>query len=161
MAHEGLATYLNDHLAGATAGLKLAELAANEHRSDAHGAFFAELVADIKVDYDVLAGIMDRINVEKSATKSALVEIGSAVMQPKFTGANDAMNAFITVETLSIGVEGKVCMWRALISVDDSNATLARVELEELLERAEDQRSRLEAKRLELAPEALAHTAPV
>ncbi len=157
MPHDGLATYLNDHLAGATAGVKLAELAAEEHQQDEHGQFFGQLASDIKLDYEALGVIMAALNTGKSAVKSALAEIGSAVMQPKFTGGDDAMNVFITLETLSIGVEGKACMWRALKTIE-GDPTLDGVKLDELIERAEDQRGRIEAKRLEMAPEALAHT---
>ncbi len=65
------------------------------------------------------------------------------------------------LETLSIGVEGKVCMWKALKLVEDAYPSLAAFGIDELLARAEDQRSRLEAKRLEIAPQALAHTVAV
>ena len=36
MAYEGLDVYLTDHLAGATAGVNLAQMAGQEHRSDEH-----------------------------------------------------------------------------------------------------------------------------
>jgi hypothetical protein len=157
MPYEGLATYLNDHLAGATAGLKLAQLGAEEHQNNEHGAFFAELASEIKLDYDVLAVIMSALNAEESAAKAALAEIGSAIMQPKFKGDDDALNVFVTLETLSIGVEGKACMWRALKTIDD-DPTLDGVQLDELIERAESQRSRIEERRIAVAPQALAHT---
>lgn len=159
MPYQGLETYLNDHLAGATAGRNLAQMAAEEHRQTAHGAFFAEIAEDIALDYEALAVIVDGMHVERSATKAAAAEIGSKLMKPKFTsGDDDELNAFVTLETLSIGVEGKACMWRALKTVDDSDAVLAGVKLDELLERAQDQRARIEEKRLEIAPQALAHT---
>jgi hypothetical protein len=155
--YEGLTTYLNDHLAGATAGLKLAQLGADEHQNSEYGAFFAEIASEIKLDYDVLTVIMGALNAEPSATKSALAEVGSAIMQPKFTGGDDALNVFVTLETLSIGVEGKACMWRALKTIAD-DPTLDGVQLDELIERAEDQRARIETKRIAVAPQALAHT---
>jgi hypothetical protein len=159
MPYSGLETYLNDHLAGATAGMNLAEMAAEEHRGDPHGAFFAEIAADIRTDYAALVVIVDGMNVEKSATKTAAAELGSKLMKPKFTsGDDDELNAFVTLETLSIGVEGKVCMWKALKTVEDTDAVLGGADLDELLARAEDQRGRIEAKRLEMAPLALAHT---
>jgi hypothetical protein len=137
-------------------------MASEEHRGDTHGAFFAEIAQDIRTDYAALAVIVGAMNVEKSATKTAAAEIGSKLMKPKFTGGDDdELNAFVTLETLSIGVEGKACMWRALKTVDGSDAVLGGADIDELIARAEDQRSRIEAKRLELAPQALAHTAPV
>ena len=162
MAYQGLDVYLTDHLAGATAGVNLSRMAAEEHKSDEHGQFFGEIASEIKTDYETLERLLDEMGVERSATKTAAAEIGSKMMAPKFTGGDDdELNAFITLETLSIGVEGKVCMWKAIATVGDSNATLENYDLGELIARGESQRERIEAKRLELAPQALAHTANV
>jgi hypothetical protein len=159
MAYQGLDVYLNDHLAGATAGLQLAQTAADEHRADEHGPFFGEIASDIKQDHETLERLVEEVATDKSAIKTALAEIGTKLMEPKFTGGeDDELNAFITLETLSIGVEGKLCMWKALKLVEDSNPTLASFDLDGLIERAQSQRGRLEDKRLEIAPRALAHT---
>ena len=157
MAYHGLDTYLTDHLAGATAGLNLVQLAAKEHQGDEHGEFFGQLAIEIREDYETLERLMEGLAVEKSAIKTAAAEVGTKVMSPKFTsGDDDAMNAFITLETLSIGVEGKTCMWTALSKVDDP--TLASFDIDDLIARAQDQRARIEEQRLAIAPQALTHT---
>jgi len=157
MAYHGLETYLSDHFAGATAGLNLARLAATEHQGDEHGAFFGQLASEIREDYETLERLIQGVAAEKSATKAALAEVGSKLMAPKFTsGDDDALNAFITLETLSIGVEGKRCMWKALSCVDDP--TLEGFDMDALIARAESQRERIEEQRLAIAPQALAHT---
>ncbi|MEA2274469.1 MAG: hypothetical protein QOI98_3177 [Solirubrobacteraceae bacterium] len=162
MAYEGLEVYLTDHLAGATAGVNLSQMAAEEHRSDEHGPFFGEIASEIKADFETLERLVDELGVGKSATKTAAAEIGSKVMAPKFVGGDDdELNAFITLETLSMGVEGKVCMWKALKTVADAYPTLESYDLDELIARGESQRGRIEAERLEIAPQALAHTANV
>jgi hypothetical protein len=158
MAYHGLDVYLNDHLAGGTAGVNLAQMAAEEHRSDEHGAFFGEIASEIRKDHDTLESIMAALNTDESATKVAAAEIGSKMMAPKFKGTEDQLNAFVTLETLSIGVEGKHCLWTALRTISDDLPELADYDIDELIERARDQRGRIEAKRLELAPQALAHT---
>jgi hypothetical protein len=156
MAYHGLDTYLTDHLAGATAGLNLVRIAASEHQADEHGEFFGELAIEIREDYETLERLLDGMAVDKSATKTALAEVGTKVMSPKFTGDDDALNAFITLETLSIGVEGKHCMWKALRCLDDP--TLDSFDIDKLIERAQSQRERIEERRLAVAPQALAHT---
>lgn len=162
MAYHGLDTYLNDHLAGATAGVNLAEMAAEEHKQDDHGMFFGQLASDIRTDFATLESVMEELAVDKSATKTAAAEVGSKVMSSKFTGGDDDdLNAFVALETLSIGVEGKLCMWKALKTVADGYPALGALDIDDLMARAEDQRARIEAKRLETAPSALAHTAPV
>jgi hypothetical protein len=156
MAYHGLETYLTDHLAGATAGLNLARLAATEHQGDEHGEFFGQLAIEIREDYETLEQLVESLATDKSATKTALAEVGSKLMAPKFTGDDDEFNAFITLETLSIGVEGKRCMWLALRTIEDP--TLDGLDIDALVERAEDQRARIEEQRLAVAPQALAHT---
>jgi hypothetical protein len=162
MAYQGLEVYLTDHLAGGTAGVNLAEMAAEEHRSDEHGAFFGEITSEIKADHETLERMIAELGVQKSATKAAAAEVGSKIMAPKFVGGDDdQLNAFITLETLSMGVEGKVCMWKALKTVEDAYPTLKNYDLDELIARGESQRERIEATRLQIAPQALAHTANV
>lgn len=156
MAYQGLDTYLNDHHAGATAGVNLARMAADEHQQHEHGPFFNELSHEIQVDHETLDQMMAKLGVEKSATKTAAAEVGSKLMAPKFTGTEDDLNAFVTCETLSIGVEGKLCMWKALKCVADADAAFEEFDLDDLIARAQSQRDRIEAKRLELAPAALA-----
>jgi hypothetical protein len=158
MAYHGLDVYLNDHLSGATAGVNLAQLAAEEHRQDEHGQFLGEIASEIKQDYETLEQLLEAMGTEKSAGKAALAEVGSKVMATKFTGEDDQLNAFVTLETLSIGVEGKVCMWKALQRVEDAYPALASLDIDELISRGESQRDRIEAKRLDLATQALAHT---
>jgi hypothetical protein len=156
MADQGLDTYLNDHHAGATAGVNLARMAADEHQQHEHGPFFNELAHEIKTDHDTLEALMEKLGVDKSASKSALAEVGSKLMAPKFTGTEDGLNAFVTCETLSIGVEGKLCMWKALRCVEGEHPAFEDFDLDELMARAQSQRDRIETKRLELAPAALA-----
>jgi hypothetical protein len=160
MAYESIEVYLNDHLAGATAGVNLVEQAADRHRSDELGEFFAPLAAEIKADYETLEGLIEDMGADKSATKTALAEIGSKLAAPKFDSegaGNEHLGDFVTLETLSIGVEGKRCMWSALKTVADAYPELQALDLDDLESRAQDQRGRIESKRNELAPLALAH----
>jgi hypothetical protein len=159
MAYSALDTYINDHLAGATAGTNLAKIASEEHQTDEHGPFFSEIYAEIRADFDTLQELASALGVEESASKGALAEIGSKVMAPKFTaGDDDELNAFVTLETLSIGVEGKVCMWKALKTVAGDYSAFEQFDVDELLARAEGQREKIEAQRQRLAPQALKHT---
>src|SRR5687767_61849 len=130
MAYQALEVYLTDHLAGATAGVNLAQMAADEHRSDEHGAFFGEIASEISADHETLEQLVAALGVEKSATKTAAAEIGSKMMAPKFVGGDDdELNAFITLETLYMGIEGKISMWKALKTVEDAYPTLAAYDL--------------------------------
>jgi hypothetical protein len=160
MAYESLEVYLNDHLAGATAGVNLVEQAVDRHRSDELGEFFGPLASEIKADHDRLENLIAEMNIDKSATKAALAEVGSKLAAPKFTAegaGNEHLGDFITLETLSMGVEGKRCMWSSLKQVADAYPELQGLDLDDLEARAQDQRSRIEDKRLEIAQVALTH----
>jgi len=162
VAYESIEVYLNDHLAGATAGVNLIEQAADRHRSDELGEFFAPLAVEIKADHATLERLIEDMGVAKSASKTALAEVGSKIAAPKFTAkgaGNEHLGDFVTLETLSIGVEGKRCMWVALQTVTDAYPELQALDLSELESRAQGQRERLENKRNETAPLALTHQA--
>ena len=161
MAYSGLDTYLNDHIAGAIAGVNLAKMAAEEHQTDEHGPFFSEIYAAIQADFDTLQQLAKSLGVDESASKSALAEIGSKVMAPKFTGGeDDELNAFVTLETLSIGIEGKVCMWKALKTVESEYAAFKEFDIDELVARGISQREKIEEQRQKVAPLALTESVP-
>lgn len=161
MAYDSIQAYLTDHLAGATAGVEVVETATKEYKNREVGEFFSALAIEIKKDYGTLEDVMQTMGVEESGLKSTLAEMGAAIAKPKFKGMGDDnrdLGPFNSLEALSVGVHGKACMWKALITVADSYDGLKEFDLDALKARAEDQLDRIEAKRLELAPKALTPT---
>ena len=59
------------------------------------------------------------------------------------------------LEALSLGVEGKASLWKALRRTHGDDPRLRDVDLAALLERAQSQRRRLERQRVRAADEAL------
>lgn len=158
MADAPLHVYLNDHLAGATAGTDLVKQAAEQHEGTEIGEFFATLSDEIGADYNTLTVLIDRLGVDTDPTKDKIAALGIKITEPKFSGdtvGSADFGAFITLETLSIGVEGKLCMWKALKVIEGEVPELADTSLDTLIERAGDQRSRIEDKRLQWALRAL------
>jgi hypothetical protein len=157
MADQPLHVYLNDHLAGATAGVDLVKQAAERHDGEL-GEFFAQLADEITGDYNTLTSLIDQLGAHASGAKEVLAKAGSVVSEAKFSGESTddpEFGTFLTLETLSIGVEGKVCMWKALKVVEDNVPELAAANVDTLIERAQSQRDKLEGKRLEVAGAAL------
>ena len=157
MADAPLHVYLNDHLAGATAGVDLVKTAAENHDGEL-GEFFAQLADEITADYNGLTSLMDQMDAHASGAKEVLAKAGSVVSEAKFSGESvddPTFGTFLTLETLSIGVEGKLCMWKALKVVEGNVPELAATNIDTLIERAQSQRDRLESKRLEVAGSAL------
>jgi hypothetical protein len=62
---------------------------------------------------------------------------------------------FESLEALSLGIEGKKSLWVALSAAAEVSPELRIADYERLKKRAEEQRNRVEAKRLEVAKAAL------
>ncbi len=157
MADSPIHVYLNDHLAGATAGKDLAAQAAERHDGEL-GEFFTEIAGAISGDYNTLTTLIDQMGAAGSGGKEAVAKAGSWMSEDKFSGdtvGDPAFGTFITLETLCIGVEGKLCMWKALKLVEDEHPELKALNLELLIDSAQSQRDRLESKRLEVGRSAL------
>lgn len=73
------------------------------------------------------------------AEKMSRIKLGSSASGP---------SDFLAIETLSLGVEGKACLWRALKDVAPRHPGLVDFDFDHLIERAEHQRSELERERL-------------
>lgn len=157
-SNELLATYLNDHLAGATAGGELTRKISSENSGTELGVFLAELANDVEQDRGTLEDLMDRLGIEKDPVKTAAGWIFEKFSRLKFsdtrTGSTD-LKHLLEFETLSLGIEGKLVMWRALRQVRDQNTELAATDLDGLAKRAEGQRAALEEYRLQAATAAL------
>lgn len=154
----GLATYLNDHLAGAATGSELANKISSEYAGTAFGPFLAELAREVAQDKETLEGLMRRLEIAQSPVKQTAGWVGEKLGRLKLsetmTGGQN-LKCFLEFETLSLGIEGKLSMWRALIEISHSHTGLVTEELADLVQRAEKQRSGLEKYRLQLAGQAL------
>ncbi len=155
---KGLETYLNDHLAGAAAGSDLASKISSEYADTPYGLFLAELARKIEQDKSTLEGLMERLGIQRNPLKQAAGWIVEKVSRLKLsetmTGDQD-LKRLLEFEMLSLGIEGKLSMWRTLIEVSGSHAELAATDLAGLAKRAEAQRSDLEDRRLQVAHGAL------
>jgi hypothetical protein len=151
---ELLGTYLNDHLAGAAAGVALAEKLAAANEGTPLGTAVAAVAGEIKADRETLEGLMERLEIGKSPTKRAAGWAFEKVTRLRFnrqlTGSDD-LTRLLETETLSLGIEGKAAMWEALKGMDGLDAELGRADFDRLIFRARQQREALEPHRLEAA----------
>ena len=149
-----LATYLNDHLAGASGGLELAERLAERYPEGQMGAFLERLAREIEDERAALKEAMERLDIPENSIKQALAWAGEKVGRLK---PNDAfvspspLSRLIELEAMALGVEGKLSMWRSLeiAGID------AGLDLPLLIEQAAAQREALEQYRREAAASVL------
>jgi len=154
---ELLAIYLNDHLAGATAGVELARRLRGSNEDDPEfGPALAELCAEIEADRETLEAVMERLGVGRSKLKPLAAVLGERVGRLKLNGqlwGYSPLSRLDELELLQIGVAGKRRLWRALEHPHAGD--LPDFELGALAERATEQLRRLEALHLKAATLAL------
>jgi fermentation-respiration switch protein FrsA (DUF1100 family) len=147
LGEDDLSVYLNDHLAGATAGVDLA-------RRVADGA----IAAEIEEDRGALIEVMDRLAVRQDPAKVALGWAAVQASRLRFA-AERLGHAPVTrleqIEALALGVEGKLALWQALRQTHGADPRLDAIDFEDLIDRARSQRRRLERLRMAAADEAL------
>jgi hypothetical protein len=152
-----LSSYLNDHLGGAGTGVELARRLARDSAGSADAEVLQQLRVEIAQDRDTLRELVDEVGATRSTVKQAMGWVAEkahrAGVREGVTGS-PALTRLLRVETLSLGVEGKLSLWRALQAVRQTHPHLAEVDLEGLAARAVDQRARLEELRLRAAREA-------
>jgi len=151
-----LATYLNDHVAGAVAAVELLDHLIEAHKGRPLESFFRELRDDIVADMDVLRKILHRFSKESALRKAGawLAEKFSRT-KVKLSGRKGGDLGLVTaLEILVLGITGKQLLWRALNASLGSSPLLRGADLGKLEERAIDQLERVEVRRLEAAREA-------
>ena len=156
MSNDPLATYLQDHLAGAAAAIELLEMLRDQHEGESVGDLAAQLLAEVEADRGVLDALARRVAEGSSLLKDATGWLGAKISQLKL-GRQTAgtLGTFQALETLALGVLGKLALWRALMEVAPSDARLSGVDFQALAERAQAQHAHVEGQRLALARTAL------
>jgi hypothetical protein len=158
LGDDQLSIYLNDHLAGATAGANLARRTAGSNEGTSYGPVLEAVAKEIEEDRTALVDVMQRLSVGHDHLKIALAWGAERAGRFKFNGrllGYAPLSRLEEIEALSLGVEGKLALWRALRSTHGSDPRLAGVDFDTLADRARSQRRRLERLRTRAAAEAL------
>ena len=157
MALAHLATYLNDHLAGSVVALGLMESLETTYEGTEIEAIVKAVRTEVEKDRAVLEGLIARID-EASAPRKAAGWLAERVAELKF-GVDDRKDGTLrlleSTEVISLGIEGKRALWRALAIAVDLSPALGGINYTELIERAEARREQIETVRLGAARAAL------
>ena len=160
MSNKYLATYLNDHLAGSVTVLELLSHLEAAYAGTETTRFAAELRGEIAADRAELEGLMARLQIAQRPSRKAAAWIAEKAAQVKLSfddGAGGPLHLLEAMEAISIGIEGKRLLWLALDAVATAPPGLGGCDYQRLIQRAEDQRRRVESVRVTAARRALSH----
>ncbi|HVL29019.1 MAG TPA: hypothetical protein VM390_12775 [Acidimicrobiales bacterium] len=150
-----LASYLTDHLAGSTAGLNLARQIGDESEGTPLGEFMAGLAADIEADRKVLEDLLEGLAIDRSPLKQAATWTAEKLSRLRFnrlTLGSRELELLMELETLWMGVQGKLSLWESLDELKAVDDRLADLDTATLIERAASQAEGLRVRRRALAP---------
>jgi hypothetical protein len=158
MSSVHLSTYLNDHLAGAVAGVSIIE-AVIEHIADQQDAETLDQVKrEIEEDKVELERLISSLDIDESTFRKTTGWISEKMAEIKLRFDDPAAGGlfvFEALEALSLGIEGKRSLWTLLSAASETNSKLRSVDYKQLIKRAEDQRERVEALRIKTGVKAL------
>ena len=120
---------------GSTTGVRIARDLANRDPSPV----FDALAQEIAKDRQTLLDLMDRFGAREDHVKVALGWVAERASQLKFKGelrGYTPLSLLEEIETLSLGVEGKLAMWEALRRTHAGDPRLGPIDLDALIERA-------------------------
>ena len=163
MADKAMDVYLNDHLAGAVLGSDLAQQIRDHNANTPLGELMRSLAPQIEEDRQTLIGLMARMGTSENPIKQAGAWVTEKASRVKLTGMSSGepeLGTFMALESLALGVQGKLSLWRALEQVASEHPALASVDLGELIARAHAQYDLLEHERLTAGARALGHGRP-
>ena len=159
LGRDYLKIYLEDHYAGATAGLELARRTASANSTTPYGPDLQRIALEIEEDRDSLRAIMTQLGVGPDRFKVAGAWVGEKAGRLKLNGhltSYSPQSRVTEFEGLVVGVTGKRSLWVALRHIVPQEPRLDVEELDRLIGRAEQQLADLEQLRLRAFAEAAA-----
>ena len=159
MTDPNLATYLDDHLAGAVAALEVLEHLEKAHAGAPVARALSELRTEVDADREALQSLMTQLRVTESKPRKAAAWLAERLASLKLRlddSGDGAFRLFESLEVVSLGIEGKLALWRTLAAVAPVLPDVGSLDYETLMLRAAEQRERAEGMRLRAAQTAFA-----
>jgi hypothetical protein len=157
MNEKYLRIYLQDHLAGSTAGLELARRTSGANKGTDYGPPLAKIADEIASDRRQLENIIRDLGFGADKLKNigawGLEKLGRLKLNGELTSYSP-LSRVVELEGLITGITGKRGMWVALLELVPSEPRLDQPLLERLRDRAEQQRATVEELRAKAAREA-------
>ncbi|MEO5719323.1 MAG: hypothetical protein ABIR29_12255 [Chthoniobacterales bacterium] len=153
-ASEDLGIYLKDHYAAAVGAVDLLGHLSDAHNNKPLGTFFRDLLAEVKADHDRLHDIMKALGIEDSPMRNAGAWLAEKFGLGKLEfggGETSGIRLIQALETLTIGITGKLLLWRTLKAAQQIASLLPQIDFDQLTLSAQEQIEEVEAERLDAA----------
>jgi hypothetical protein len=163
MSAEALRTYLNDHLAGSVAAIELLDHLASIHKGSEQEQFFLSIRQELEENQTILRQLLRDVGGKESRARKATAwlteKLGEVKLQLDGPEKGD-LRRLEALETLSLGIQGQMALWRALQAAADGLPKVCRLDFADLHRRAQGQYDRVDRLRLQLAPSVLSLESP-
>lgn len=142
-----LGIYLKDQLALGIAWRELARRAGRSNRGSDLGQALEHVATAIAEDVQTFEQLMRRLDVRPNPVKNGLALAAERLGRLKLNGrlaGYSPLSRFVELEALVMGIEGKKVLWTTLGDLAGLRSRLPDVDFDELVRRADRQRSELE-----------------
>ena len=109
-----LIAYLRDHLSGADMAIRVVRRLGSTHRGTEDGTLFRRLSEELEEDRSIVKSLLKRLGASRRSIKRVASYASGTALSVTAGGAPGDLSLLRTLEALSIGVQGKRCLWRAL-----------------------------------------------
>ena len=111
---QALIAYLRDHLSGSDVAVGVVHRLVSTDHSAVDRPLFQRLAKEFEEDRAVVRAVLPELGASGRSIKRAAGVASGAMLSVTAGGAPGELSRLRTLEGLSIGVQGKRCMWRAL-----------------------------------------------
>jgi len=145
-----LIAYLRDHLSGSDVAIQVVRRLASTKEGKQDGGLFRRLSEEFDEDRAIVRLLLAQLGASPKSLKRVAGYASGAALRTTAGGEPGDLSLLRTFEALSIGIQGKRCLWRALQHVG-SGLPRGRVNFTELEAKALRQWEAVEERRRRLA----------
>lgn len=160
MSSDTLITYLNDHVAGSVVAIELLDHLRELSSGTETDRVLVVLQSEIQEDQAVLLGLLHELGGKESRLREAAARLAEKLGEAKLKlddPGSGKLRLLEALETLGLGILGKLALWRALESAREEVPVLRKADFVELKRRAQSQHDRVEAERLRAVRDAFSN----
>lgn len=154
VSRDHIAIYLKDHLAGSEAALEILDHLERTHGSGTVGDMVRRLRPEFIGERKELGKLLDQLDGSTSVPRRVFGWLSEKALELKLIAddpGDGSLRLLEAVETLKLGVHGKLGLWKALAANEQLVSVLATVQYEPLIRQAEAQETLIESVRLDAA----------